>query len=172
MDFMSVLGDQAGIIAAAGLILGVLALIVGLVAWGRANRAARVYRKLMMGREAGDIGQILLGQEESLRSLKAFGDGLERRIEEQHRVLQLCVQHVGVVRFNAFQGTGSDLSFSLALLDANRDGVVLTSLYGRDESRTYVKPIRQGTSTYHLSEEEKQALQEAFGYEKRREAAG
>ena len=68
---------------------------------------------------------------------------------------------VGLVRYNAFRETGSDLSFSLALLDRNFDGMVLTSLFGREESRCYGKPVKGGQSTHLLSEEEMQALNEA-----------
>ena len=64
-------------------------------------------------------------------------------------------------RYNAFRETGSDLSFSLALLDRDLDGIVLTSLFGREESRCYGKPVKQGKSSYFLSEEEVQALDEA-----------
>ena len=69
-----------------------------------------------------------------------------------------CLSRTGLVRFNPFDDTGADLSFSLALLTDEYDGVVLTSLWGRDEVRVYAKPIRGGTSTYALSREERQAI--------------
>ena len=58
---------------------------------------------------------------------------------------------------------GADLSFSCALLDGQDNGVVVTSLYGRTECRTYAKPIRAGASSYVLTDEEKQALMQARG---------
>jgi len=72
--------------------------------------------------------------------------------------LKNCLQRVGLVRFSAFENTGSDLSFSLALLDEKQNGIVISSLYGREESRTYAKSIEKGVSSYPLSEEEKKAL--------------
>ena len=72
-----------------------------------------------------------------------------------------AIQKVGVVRFNAFSNTGSDLSFAVALLDHYDNGVVFSSLFGRNESRIYAKPIRGGESTYLLTEDEKEALQKA-----------
>jgi hypothetical protein len=63
-----------------------------------------------------------------------------------------------IVRFNAFEDTGSDLSFAVALLDADYNGVVLSSIFGRNESRTYAKPVVAGQSSYFLTNEEKEAL--------------
>lgn len=72
--------------------------------------------------------------------------------------LSSCVQKVGMVRYNAFKDVGSDLSFAIALLDRNDNGVVLNGLYGSDSSNVYAKPIKKKQSTYQLSEEEQYAL--------------
>ncbi len=72
-----------------------------------------------------------------------------------------CIKKVGVVRYNAFQDTGSDLSFAIALLDDSNDGMVLNGIYSRDNSNIYAKPVKNGESTYILSEEEKQAIKQA-----------
>jgi len=68
---------------------------------------------------------------------------------------------VGIIRFNPFSEVGGDQSFSLALLNESNDGVVITSLYTRQENRVYGKPIKNGQSEYTLSEEEKQAIEKA-----------
>lgn len=70
-----------------------------------------------------------------------------------------CIQKIGLVRYNAFKDVGSDLSFAIALLDRDDNGVVLNGLYGSDSSNIYAKPIKNGKSTYQLSEEEKYALE-------------
>ena len=70
--------------------------------------------------------------------------------------MKKCVQKVSIIRYKAFEDVGSDLSFSIALLDENNDGIILTGIYGRNESTTYAKPIDKGISRYDLSEEEKQ----------------
>ena len=57
---------------------------------------------------------------------------------------------------------GSDLSYAVALLDSYNDGVILTSIFGREDSRSYVKPVEKGQSTYQLMPEEQQALDEAM----------
>jgi len=73
-----------------------------------------------------------------------------------------CIQKVGVVRYSAFKDTGSDLSFTLALLDYDNTGVVLNGIYSRETSNIYAKPVEKGTSTYTLSKEEQEAIEKAM----------
>ena len=79
--------------------------------------------------------------------------------------LTRCIQKVGIVRYNAFKDTGSDLSFTLALLDEHNDGVVLNGIYSREMSNIYAKPVKNGESSYTMSEEEKLAVQKAINSE-------
>jgi hypothetical protein len=67
-----------------------------------------------------------------------------------------------MVRFRAFEDMGSDLSYAVALLDAHNNGVVLSSIFGREDSRSYAKPIEDGKSSYPMTQEEEQALKEAM----------
>lgn len=76
--------------------------------------------------------------------------------------LTRCIQKVGIVRYNAFKDTGSDLSFTLALLDEHNDGVILNGIYSREMSNIYAKPVKNGESSYTMSEEEKMAVQKAI----------
>ena len=79
--------------------------------------------------------------------------------------LTKCIQKVGMFRYSAFKDTGSDLSFTLALLDENNDGVVLNGIYSREMSNIYAKPVESGVSSYTLSEEEKEAIKKAINKE-------
>jgi hypothetical protein len=72
-----------------------------------------------------------------------------------------ALSHVGLVRFDAFDDGGGGQSFSLALIDDDGDGVVLTSLHSRQVTRLYVKGLRRGVADVALSGEEEQALREA-----------
>lgn len=81
--------------------------------------------------------------------------------------LEGCIQKVGIVRYSAFQDTGSDLSFSLALLDEKNNGVVMNGIYSREMSNIYAKPVETGNSSYTLSEEEQQAIKKAMEVGKR-----
>lgn len=73
-----------------------------------------------------------------------------------------CIQKVGIVRYSAFKDTGSDLSFAVAMLDENNDGVVFNGIYSREMSNIYAKPVKNGGSEYTLSEEEKEAIRRAI----------
>ena len=76
-----------------------------------------------------------------------------------------CIQKVGIVRYSAFNDIGSDLSFALALLDSNNDGIVLNGIYSREMSNIFAKPIEKGKSQYTLSEEEQEAINKAVSCE-------
>lgn len=76
--------------------------------------------------------------------------------------IKRCSQKIGIVRYNAFKDTGSDLSFALAILDDYNNGVVLNGIYARDSSNIYAKPIENGESKYVLSNEEKEAINKAI----------
>jgi hypothetical protein len=69
---------------------------------------------------------------------------------------------VGLLRYDAFEDVGGRLSFSCALLDEHGNGVVLTSINGRQETRVYAKPVTAGTSSYNLSSEEGEAIRQAM----------
>lgn len=73
-----------------------------------------------------------------------------------------CIQKVGIVRYSAFKDTGSDLSFAVAMLDENNDGIVFNGIYSREMSNIYAKPVKNGVSEYTLSEEEKEAIRRAI----------
>ena len=69
---------------------------------------------------------------------------------------------IAIMRYKAFEDIGSDLSFSVAILDSFNDGVIITGIYSRHDSTTYAKPIDKGISRYDLSEEEIHVLNEAI----------
>lgn len=69
---------------------------------------------------------------------------------------------LGILRYNAFGEAGNDLSYSIAFLDENKNGAVISSIYNRGESSTYAKPINNGTSTYKLSQEELIVIEKAM----------
>jgi hypothetical protein len=91
----------------------------------------------------------------------------ERRLGE---LAEEAVRNVGVVRFDAFEDMGGRLSFSAALLDGHGDGVVITSINGRQDTRCYAKRVRNGASSHNLSDEERQAIREALSKGQRQAA--
>jgi len=95
------------------------------------------------------------------RELGAAGgrlDHLAGRVDRIGEETQRCLRRVGIVRYDAFKELGGHLSFSLALLDARQDGVVVSVLNDRHGARAYAKPVAGGRSTITLSEEEQRAI--------------
>lgn len=83
-------------------------------------------------------------------------------IQKLDNDFEKSIQKIGIVRYNAYKDTGSDLSFTLAMLDENDNGVVLNGIYSRETSNIYAKPIENGKSSYILSEEEQEAIRRAI----------
>ena len=77
-----------------------------------------------------------------------------------------CIQKIGIVRYSAFRDTGSDLSFAVALLDDNNNGIVFNGIYSREMSNIYAKPVENGKSTYKLIDEEIVAINKAMDNKK------
>ena len=86
---------------------------------------------------------------------------IEAEVKKIEKNMMNCIQKIGVVRYNAFNDVGSNLSFAIALLDGNDNGIVLNGVYARDTSSIYAKSIILGESQYELSNEEKQAIKKA-----------
>ncbi len=81
--------------------------------------------------------------------------------DQLNKVTMDSITKVGLVRFNPFSDTGGDQSFALAMLDANDNGIMLSSLHSRGATRFFSKPIVGGKSDYNLSDEEKEAIEKA-----------
>ena len=83
-------------------------------------------------------------------------------IQKLDNDFEKSIQKIGIVRYNAYKDTGSDLCFTLAMLDENNNGVVLNGIYSRETSNIYAKPVENGKSSYILSEEEQEAIRRAI----------
>lgn len=83
-------------------------------------------------------------------------------LQSIQKQLDTAVQHLGIIRYNSNGDDGGNLSFSLALLNDHRTGVMITSLHGRQSNRIYSKIINEGVCESNLSEEEEQALKLAL----------
>ena len=120
------------------------------------------YSKMMKGMEGANIEQLLLAHIEEVKQTVRKVDSLSNDCQRLEGISKECIQKVGIIRFNAFEDMGSDLSFAIALLNHQNNGVVVSSIYSRNESHTYAKPIISGNSSYFLTGEEKQALAQAI----------
>ena len=99
---------------------------------------------------------------EELRALRTDLGVVHENTEILRDLVRDSVSRVSVVRYDAFEDMGGALSFSAALLDERGDGMVVSAINGRSETRTYAKPVQGGASDHHLSEEEAAAIREAL----------
>lgn len=152
--------DELTVGAAAG---AALALVLTLAAHVRVNRARRGFAALEGlddgGRTAANAISRSLTETQQLRGelTKARAD-----LDAARGYLADALRHVAVVRYDAFSDIGGRMSFTAALLDDAGDGLVLTSIHGRAEARTYAKGIKNRTSDVALSPEERQAIDAAM----------
>lgn len=105
---------------------------------------------------------ILAGQARQVQRLEAAVRTLAGTDRRQEGLIEAAVRHVGLLRYDAFEDVGGRLSFSCALLDDHGNGVVVTSINGRQDTRVYAKPVAAGKSTYNLSVEEEEAIRQAL----------
>jgi hypothetical protein len=139
-----------------GLVLIALSVAEGLVVLlALARLGAR-----RQARGAGGPAEDATGQElrQELSAIAARLSALEKGMTQVVEAVPRAIQGIGVVRYNPFPDTGSNMSFSLALLDGRANGVVMSVLTHRDGSRVYGKAVEHGTSSYPLSDEERKAL--------------
>jgi len=115
---------------------------------------------------------VIDGHARSIARLESAVRKLASEERRQGQVIRGAVQHVGMVRYDAFEDVGGRLSFSCALLDDRGDGVVVTSINGRQDTRVYAKPVSGGRSSHNLSEEEETAIQQALAGPREAVSAG
>ena len=144
-------------------ILNILFIILFIINYIRLANMKKSYDKFMKK----------LGKGENIEEmLKNHLEKVEFVHKQNEEILDYCrkidndfgktISQIGIIRYSAFKDTGSDLSFTLALLNKHNDGVVLNGIYSREMSNIYAKPIKNAESTYTLSNEEKQAIQKAL----------
>ncbi|MFZ5641077.1 MAG: DUF4446 family protein [Bacillota bacterium] len=160
---MQIIEDRSALFVAVSTFISLLSLfLLAFVIW-RSGRVLNKYRTLMRGMGDKNLEELLNAHLSRVKLALERVDDVELTCKKLQLMAEKSLQKVGVVRFNAFNDTGSDLSFAVALLDSRGDGVVISTIFGRDESRTYAKPVQKGGSSYHLSDEEQQALTKALG---------
>ncbi|MCD5397125.1 MAG: DUF4446 family protein [Candidatus Pacebacteria bacterium] len=118
--------------------------------------------KIFFQSEGKNIEEVLTKQikltKKQTQDLKKIFQDLERL----DKIAEKSFQKVGLLRYNPFNEAGGNQSFSIALLDLENNGFVITSLYGRESNKVYAKPIKKGKSKYELSTEEKKVIEEAI----------
>jgi hypothetical protein len=146
--------------------VGLGVITCGLVAWLivlqiRMQRLHRQHTGLMTGTSGANLEELLNQHLDEVRLAVETVTDLEARTRTIERTLHHTIQWMGMIRFNPFRNTGGAQSFALAIADGNGDGVVISSLHARENTRVYAKPLHQWTSEHTLTEEEQQAIARA-----------
>jgi hypothetical protein len=160
------LTSTAGIVAIASGAVAVVALAtcVGLAISLRRLRAAQ---RVVLGESAADLVSHAAALQGSFQSLADYvhdaASRLDQRVTHAERRLDGAVSYRSLVRYDAYGEMSGRQSTSIALLDANRSGIVLSSIHHRDQARLYAKQIREGQPELELSPEEDEAIRLALG---------
>ncbi len=106
-----------------------------------------------------NLDEMLKKYLEEVKNIKKDNGEIKNYYTKLNQDIASCIQKVGLVRYNAFKDVGSDLSFAIALLDGNDNGIVFNGIYGSEYSNIYAKPIKNKGSNYQLSHEEEYAIE-------------
>lgn len=152
----------AGTLATVACAVAVLALLVAVTAVVRLRSARRALDALAPSAERGDLLDVLDRMRDETASARRTAAAALDEARRSAAEAAAALRHVSVVRYDAFGDQGGRLSFSAAVLNDAGDGLVLTSINGRTETRTYAKGIAGARSEHGLSPEEEQAVQHAY----------
>ena len=143
--------------------INILLLFLYVASLIRLKKINNNYKKFMKKIGNGNnIDEVLKDYMEKVESVGKKNDETYNYCAKLEKEISTCLKKVGMVRYSAFKDTGSDLSFALALLNDNNDGVLLNGIYSREMSNIYAKQIKEGKTTSRLSEEEEKAIEIAI----------
>ncbi|MDP2013751.1 MAG: DUF4446 family protein [Actinomycetota bacterium] len=140
------------------LLIGMSGVAVGVFAMVRLSHLHRSYALLEAAEGRENFVDVVARTIEEFHVLRDEVGDLDLSLAQTRRELAQALRHVSVVRYDAFGDLGGRFSFSAAMLDDSGDGLVLTSIHGRSETRTYLKGLSGGIADIELSPEENEAL--------------
>jgi hypothetical protein len=151
-------------IGLAVVLLGLLLLLM--MIWNmslgtRLKKLRKRYDAMMNGQGVENLEQVIGELERRMRQREQEAASAAVEMARISEVLRLAKGKIGVTRYHAFQGQGSDLSFSVAIVNDQQDGVVISGIHNREETYVYAKPLEKGDSSYTLSPEERKAISQA-----------
>ena len=144
-------------------ILIIILLILNIVSFVKIGNLKKRLKKFMKGKDAQSLEKEIVGLYEDNKFLKNMVDNNKKDIRDLNRRFAKAFQKVGLVKYDAYQQMGGLLSFSLALLDEDNNGLILNSVHSTEGCYTYTKEVRMGECKLELSNEEKVALDQAMG---------
>lgn len=130
--------------------------------WMRVMRIDRVRKQFLIDDENKMVDTVLVSHDTEIKRLSTQLEAVEQHSAGLANANRKNFQKIGFVRFNPFGDAGGSISFVVALLDADNNGIILSSLHGREGTRTYAKEVKNGQSPSQLTEEEQKAIQQAI----------
>lgn len=127
----------------------------------RMKRSGAKWNLLLDGVRGENLERLLQDHLRERMALETEVEGTISRVGDLETKMSRCKRHLGLVRYDAFEDVGGSQSFALSLYDDEGNGVVLSGLIGRSDCRVYCKPIKNGTSERHISQEEQEAIRNA-----------
>jgi len=158
-DFISIYNVEIILGLAAGI---VVLLIVSIIQEVKINKTKEKYNTFVRGMNGIDIEGLFIQTNRDINDIKRDINLFEQNINNIETKLAFSIQKIGFLRYNAFDDMGSELSYSIAILDNFQNGFILTSIFGRENSVSYAKPIKNGNSSIPLSAEELIAIDRAI----------
>lgn len=145
------------------LIISITLLVLYVLNSIKLSRLRKNYADFMSKIGKGEnIDDMLHEYIKKVEDIKNENAEIEKYCEKLDNQARETLKKIGLIRYNAYKDTGSNLSFALSILNENNTGIVLNGIYGRDTSNIYAKPVVDGKSEYALSREEEQAIQQAI----------
>lgn len=159
-DFSQTITNYSPVFSVVFLVLGILLIVWNIILHSILKKIKNSQNTLFSGDPTKNIEKIVLDQKEELKNLDTEVQELYDVTDKINRLTRKSIHKVGVVRFNPFKDIGGNQSFSIAFMDADNNGLVLSSLHTREGNRTYAKTITSGESAkFPLTEEEKSAIE-------------
>jgi cell division protein FtsB len=155
------IGIDPAFILIALLILIIILFVLIFYLIANIRKRNRDIARLLSGKTAGDMEDIILERFAEMDAVKNNSKRVTKEHKEIQEYLSNCVSKIGLVKYDAFEGMGGSLSFALALMDSNNNGVVLNCMHSREGCFAYAKEIIRGESYVALSDEEKEAIERA-----------
>ncbi len=163
MNFMDVINENLVYISMGMIIFILLLLILFIVLSVKHRKLNKKFNKFMTGATGSNLEELVISRFSDIDNLKADTRAIKDELSKVKENLLVTYQKMGVVKYDAFKEMGGKLSFVLALLDKNDNGIILNSVHSsREGCYTYLKEIIKGESFLELSEDEKNALNQAI----------
>ena len=157
---MDDLTTTQGIVALAAAAIGLIAFVWAAVLALKLRRLRANQRAVLGADGERDLVEQATGLEAAFVQLRDWVEETSRHLEQR---IDGCVAHSSLIRYDAYNEMSGQQSSSVALLDAHRSGVVVSSILHREQARVYVKQVHQGQSELELSPEEQEAIETAMG---------